>query len=92
MLPGLRSLNLISDSKVTRLQVVVKAQKYVIQPNTSYSGKWHVEGFTENIVAAGVYYCKIDSGFAEDKVVFRPKVGPDPFYCTSRMSYSGESV
>lgn len=39
-----------------------------------------------------VYYCKIDSGFVEDKVVFRPKVGPDPFYCSKGMLYSKEAL
>ena len=80
MLPGFRKLGIRKKFQDYKLQVVVKAQKYVIAPGTSYSGKWHVEGRTENIVAGGVYYCKIDKGFKKDVVVFRPKVGPESYY------------
>ena len=68
---------LISDNEInTCLQVVVKAQKYVIPPYSSYSGNWHVEGKTENIVAAGVYYSKIDAGFEFDKLEYRTLLIP----------------
>ena len=77
MLPGFRKLGIATNEQECKLQVVVKAQKYVIAPGTIYSGKWHVEGRTENIVAGGVYYCKIDKGFEQDVVVFRPRSGPD---------------
>ena len=80
MIPGFRKLGIGKKGQEYKVQVIVKAQKYEIAPGTSYSGKWHVEGRTENIVAGGVYYCKIDKGFEQDVVVFRPKVGPDEFY------------
>ena len=80
MLPGFRKLNITEEGKDCKVQVVFKAQKYVINPNVAYSGKWHVEGRTENIVAGGVYYCKIDEGFDQDVLVYRPKLAPDPFY------------
>ena len=82
MVPGFEKLGIVNEKGSTDLQVVIKAQKYVIQPGTSYSGKWHVEGKTENIVAAGVYYCKVDEGFENDSVVFKPKVGPDEGYAS----------
>ena len=70
---------------------MVKAQKYAIAPGTSYSGKRHVEGRTENIVAEGVYYSKIDKGFEQDVIVFRPKSGPNnlnaSYYKRSKISY-----
>ena len=80
MLPGFRKLNITEEGKDCKVQVVFKAQKYVINPNVAYSGKWHVEGRTENIVAGGVYYCKIDEGFDQDVLVYRPKVGPTPSF------------
>ena len=80
MIPGFRKLGILKKRQECKLQVIVKAQKYVIAPGTSYSGKWHVEGRTENIVAGGVYYCKIDEGFEQDVVVFRPRSGPDGSY------------
>ena len=80
MLPGFRKLNITEEGKDCKVQVVFKAQKYVINPNVAYSGKWHVEGRTENIVAGGVYYCKIDEGFDQDVLVYRPKAGPDPLF------------
>ena len=91
MLPGFRKLGIGQKGQDYELQVVVKAQKYVIAPGTSYSGKWHVEGRTENIVAGGVYYCKIDEGFEEDVVVFRPRVGPGTYYAeTSAIPMENE--
>ena len=93
MLPGFRKLGIGQKGQDYELQVVVKAQKYVIAPGTSYSGKWHVEGRTENIVAGGVYYCKIDEGFEEDVVVFRPRVGPGTFYAeTSAIPMENEKI
>ena len=80
MIPGFRKLGVTKKGQECKLQVVVKAQKYLIAPGTSYSGKWHVEGRTENIVAGGVYYCKIDEGFDQDIVVFRPRQGPREGY------------
>jgi len=59
---------------------LLKAQKYEIKPGMKYSGKWHMEGKTENIVAAGVYYCNIEKGFREDKLLFRNSVFPDETY------------
>ena len=44
-----------------KLQVGVKAQKYVLPPHSSYTGRWHTEGFTENIVAASVYYIDVSN-------------------------------
>ena len=78
MLPGFQKLNLLNANINTLLQVVIKAQRYEIKPGMSYSGKWHIEGKTEKIVAAGVYYCNIDKGFKEDKLVFRNAEMPDP--------------
>jgi len=80
MLPGFQKLNLLKENEDTKLQVVVKAQKYEIKPGMKYSGKWHMEGKTENIVAAGVYYCNIEKGFREDKLLFRNSVFPDETY------------
>ena len=58
-------------------QVVIKAQSYGIQPGMSYSGKWHVEGDLENIVAAGVYYCDIEPGITGGSLRFRPPHAPE---------------
>ena len=83
MIPGFRKLGVTKKGQECKLQVVVKAQKYLIAPGTSYSGKWHVEGRTENIVAGGVYYCKIDEGFEQDVVAFRPRSNTYGSYANS---------
>jgi len=80
MLPGFKKLNLLQENGETKLQVIIKAQKYEIKPGMKYLGKWHIEGKTENIVAGGVYYCNIDKGFQEDKLTYRNYVFPDPGY------------
>lgn len=76
MLPGFEKLGFEFEEEKQIMQVVVKAQKYIIQPGTSYSGKWHLEGKTENIIAAGVYYCKINNGFLKDALAFHPIWSP----------------
>ena len=45
-----------------------------------YSGRWHTEGRTENIVAVGVYYLDIDDQLDGGALKFRPKEGPQNFY------------
>ena len=62
-----------NSNEETRLQVIVKVQRYQIEPNTSYTGKWHVEGITERIVAVGVYYVYIDEELNGGNLIFRNK-------------------
>lgn len=45
-----------------------------------YAGRWHTEGNTENIIAAGVYYVYFDDELEGGALKFRPKHGPQPFY------------
>ncbi|KAL3691663.1 hypothetical protein R1sor_005314 [Riccia sorocarpa] len=45
-----------------KLQVIVKAANYVIQPGQDYEGAWHVEGMShERILASGIYYYSTSS-------------------------------
>ena len=92
MLPGFRELEIFDDKNEEIIQVVVKAQKYQIQPNTSYSGKWHVEGKTENIVAGGVYYCKIEPKTQNDYLTFMPKTVPQKYYINDTGIFSHVNV
>ncbi len=80
MLPLFAKLNLFVEGESSRLQVITKIQRYNIQAGTSYSGHWHIEGKTENIVAVGVYYCQISSCLQGGHLEFRPLVYPDPAY------------
>ena len=66
--------------KYTKLQVVIKAQHYSLPPSSSYSGKWHVEGLTENVVAAGVYYCEKSKNLTAGQLRFRNEEIPQPYY------------
>ena len=43
-----------------------------------YSGRWHTEGLTENIIAVGVYYLHVDDQLTGGSLKFRPKAGPLP--------------
>lgn len=78
MIPGFRRLGLVKG-KAT-LQVIIKAQKYLIPPGTAYDGKWHVEGVTERIVANGVYYCLVDESLTGGRLKFKNKALPDSYY------------
>eukprot|EP01113_Clastostelium_recurvatum_P012559 TRINITY_DN1651_c7_g1_i2.p1 TRINITY_DN1651_c7_g1~~TRINITY_DN1651_c7_g1_i2.p1 ORF type:complete len:380 (-),score=33.82 TRINITY_DN1651_c7_g1_i2:60-1199(-) len=80
MVPMFKKLNLINSDKETKLQVIVKAQSYLLEPGMSYAGRWHTEGQTEHIVAAGVYYAHVDSLLEGGALKFRPMNGPQPYY------------
>ncbi|CAF3349654.1 unnamed protein product [Rotaria sp. Silwood2] len=45
-----------------------------------YAGRWHTEGSTENIIAAGVYYVHVDDELKGGALKFRPKHAPQPWY------------
>ena len=45
-----------------------------------YAGRWHTEGNTENIIAAGVYYVYFDDQLEGGALKFRPKHAPQPWY------------
>lgn len=45
-----------------------------------YSGRWHTEGHTENIVAVGVYYLHVDDQLEGGALKFRPKYAPQNWY------------
>ena len=45
-----------------------------------YAGRWHTEGNTENIIAAGVYYVHFDDELEGGALKFRPKHAPQPWY------------
>eukprot|EP01113_Clastostelium_recurvatum_P001134 TRINITY_DN10470_c0_g3_i1.p1 TRINITY_DN10470_c0_g3~~TRINITY_DN10470_c0_g3_i1.p1 ORF type:complete len:622 (+),score=111.44 TRINITY_DN10470_c0_g3_i1:136-1866(+) len=64
----------------TRLQVVVKAQSYLLEPGMSYAGRWHTEGYTENIIGSGVYYAHVDDALEGGALKFRPAHAPQPWY------------
>ena len=80
MLPGFRKLEIFDNENEEILQVVVKAQKYQIKPNTSFSAEWHAEGKTENIIVKGVYFCKIEPKTHNDYLAFMPKAVPQELY------------
>lgn len=86
MLPMFRKLGVLKDQDGDEcdyqdLQVITKVQQYVIPQNSEYTGRWHTEGFTERIVAAGVYY--IDAGRPDcgGNLIFRPPTTPDYGWC-----------
>ncbi|KAL3691665.1 hypothetical protein R1sor_005316 [Riccia sorocarpa] len=56
-----------------KLQVIVKAANYVIQPKGQvYEGSWHVEGMShERIVASGIYYYSTSSCLKDGGLEFR---------------------
>lgn len=57
-----------------------------------YSGRWHTEGHTENIVAVGVYYLHIDDQLEGGTLKFRPKNGPSETYNDIEINHEVTSV
>jgi hypothetical protein len=56
------------------LQVVIKAQEWVLPPGASCGGRWHTEGFAESILCAGVYYVDVSEELRGGQLSFRPAV------------------
>lgn len=46
----------------------------------TYSGRWHTEGDSENVVAAGVYYYHLGDSLEGGALKFRPQSAPQPDY------------
>ncbi|BBN14876.1 hypothetical protein MPTK1_6g15240 [Marchantia polymorpha subsp. ruderalis] len=61
------------DLRDRRLQVIVKAANYVVQPfGHVYEGSWHVEGMShEHIVATGIYYYSTSACLRDAGLEFR---------------------
>mmetsp|Transcript_9360 Transcript_9360/g.14460 ORF Transcript_9360/g.14460 Transcript_9360/m.14460 type:complete len:564 (-) Transcript_9360:369-2060(-) len=68
------------------LQVVVKVQKYAIPPSASYTGRWHTEGYSENIIATGVYYLDVSEATTGGNLSFRPPETPSYGYYEGRTT------
>jgi hypothetical protein len=80
MMPLFAQSGLLQLGQTGDLQVIVKVQRYVLQPMTSYTGKWHVEGLTENIVFGGVYYLDQDLELEGGGLKFRNSGCPNNDY------------
>ncbi|UJR32942.1 hypothetical protein I4U23_020403 [Adineta vaga] len=80
MFEQLKIVNLNNAKEQQRLQVIVKAQSYNLKAGMKYSGRWHTEGHTENIVAVGVYYLHVDDELEGGALKFRPKYACQKYY------------
>lgn len=88
MVPMFAKLHLIKEGEDTLLRVIVKAQSYRLLPGMKYSGRWHVEGQTENIVAVGVYYCHVGEELEGGNLKFRaPEVKNLSSFLASLFTY-----
>lgn len=77
-LPGLESVLCNPDGskpyclRGRRLQVIVKAANYVLQPGQTYEGGWHVEGVpAERIVASAIFYYSTSDNMRGGNLQFR---------------------
>lgn len=80
MLPMFNKFKKFRDRKNDTFQVIVKSQRYAIQPRKGYSGCWHTEGLTENISFVGLYYFEWNKGLSGGAMKFRPHHFPAKFY------------
>ena len=90
-----RALRIYDDSTILgkRIQVIVKAANYILEPGQTYDGKWHVEGMAhERIVATGLYYYDTTppSSLAVDKLSFRKRDDEYDFINREMGEYSGQ--
>eukprot|EP01084_Bolivina_argentea_P227837 384880_1 len=71
MLPLFNHFKVFQDRQKKEFQVIIKSQRYEIKDMTGYSGHWHQEGLTENIVLAGLYYFEKDEHLIGGNLKFR---------------------
>lgn len=71
----IHSMQVLKNSLTNRrLQVIVKAANYILQPGQSYEGTWHVEGMAnEKIAASGIYYYSTTPNLDQTCLAFRLK-------------------
>lgn len=82
MLPGFEALGIVKRGAFSKLQIILKAQLYRIDPGTTYEGKWHTEGVTERIIAVGVYYAFTHRFLNGGNLEFSLKNYPNEYYST----------
>ena len=70
----------IPTRKECTRQVVIKIQSYIIPPRTAYTGRWHTEGVTENIMAVGVYYVDVAVELEGGELEFKWHSSPTDHY------------
>lgn len=92
MLPGFEELGIVKRRVESKLQVILKAQLYRIDPGTTYTGKWHTEGVTERIVAVGVYYAFTHRFLNGGNLEFSLKNYPNEYYSTLQFKKDYESI
>jgi hypothetical protein len=64
--------------RARRLQVIVKAAYYVLQPGQRHEGVWHVEGAAhERIVATGIHYLSASPSVSVGALQFRARLTED---------------
>jgi hypothetical protein len=92
MLPLFNKVPAFRDRKERGFQVVVKAQRYEVEKMSGYSGHWHREGLTENIIIAGIWYFEKNFRLSGGNLRFRNTVGPSARYegCAHGPEVDGE--
>jgi len=76
IMPLFNKLGILSrTNQITRnLQVVVKAQSFVMEPNSEYEGFWHIEGVNaEHIKGVGICYYEFSDSLKGGELGFRPR-------------------
>ena len=59
MIIGFRELEIFQDDVEQVVQVVVKAQKLVVEPGKIFEEFWHLDGENEDVVAGGCYFLMV---------------------------------
>ncbi|KAL4459342.1 hypothetical protein ABPG74_017955 [Tetrahymena malaccensis] len=75
-----------------KIHAIVKISEIEIAPNSTYSGKWHVEGFSsDNILYTCLYVIEHDENLVDGKLKFKrtPRNDDDP--CGGNQEQSAHS-
>lgn len=86
-----QSYNLKAGKILSFLGSIIRIT-FIFSSGMKYSGRWHTEGQTENIIAVGVYYLHIDDQLEGGALKFRPAYAPQNYYPGIETDYEVSSV
>ena len=69
--------NFVKQWGISKDRAFPSPRSFLLYLGMTYSGRWHTEGQTENILGVGVYYMDVDRRLRHGALKFRPKEASD---------------
>ena len=86
---GGSEVNLTSTTQ--RLEIIVKAQMYLIETEKIFQGQWHTDGALERVKCICVWYYQIDKEMTGGELIFRTMTGDNFDISTTESTFDLKS-